>query len=146
LRDPLLPIVDDLPDLEGLPGGFDRALRELERYRAALPPPPAEAVAPEPTPEVRAVADLLRGRSLVFIGNVANPAGRDALIRAFELDDLDWVVAREHQSIDGFEARIARPEVALVLLPIKFSSHSFGVVKAFCDRYGKPLVRLPAGY
>jgi hypothetical protein len=32
------------------------------------------------------------------------------------------------------------------LLAIRWSSHSFGKVKPICDRYGKPLVRLPAGY
>jgi hypothetical protein len=34
----------------------------------------------------------------------------------------------------------------VVLLAIRWSSHSFGEVKDFCDRYGKLLVRLPAGY
>ncbi len=34
----------------------------------------------------------------------------------------------------------------MVLLAIRWSSHSFGDVKAFCDRHGKPLVRLPGGY
>ena len=32
------------------------------------------------------------------------------------------------------------------LLAIRWSSHGFGEVKDFCDRYGKPLVRLPGGY
>ena len=56
------------------------------------------------------------------------------------------VATREHQSIEGFEAYIARADVAVVLLAIRWSSHSFGDIKAFCDRHGKPLVRLPAGY
>ncbi len=33
-----------------------------------------------------------------------------------------------------------------MLLAIRWSSHSFGDVKRFCDRYGKPMVRLPGGY
>src|SRR5690606_26167713 len=84
--------------------------------------------------------------SLVFIANVANPEAKDALIDAFDLDDIDWIITREHQSIAGFESHVARPEVALVLLPIRWSSHSFGDIKQFCDRYDKPLVRLRAGY
>jgi hypothetical protein len=32
------------------------------------------------------------------------------------------------------------------VLAIRWSSHSYGDVKQFCDQYGKPLVRLPAGY
>jgi hypothetical protein len=57
-----------------------------------------------------------------------------------------WIGTREHQSIRGFEAAIARSEVAVVLLAIRWSSHAFGDVKAFCDRHAKPLVRLPGGY
>ena len=45
-----------------------------------------------------------------------------------------------------FEPYVARPEVALVLLAIRWSSHSFGDVKRFCDDHGKPMVRLPGGY
>ena len=36
--------------------------------------------------------------------------------------------------------------VAVVVLAIRWSSHSYGEVKQFCEQYGKPLVRLPAGY
>ena len=39
-----------------------------------------------------------------------------------------------------------RPDVAAVLLAIRWSSHSYGEVKSFCDDYDKPLIRLPAGY
>ena len=35
---------------------------------------------------------------------------------------------------------------APVLLAIRWSSHSFGDVRQFCERHGKPLVRLQAGY
>ena len=34
----------------------------------------------------------------------------------------------------------------MVLLAIRWSSHSFGDVQEFCDRHGKLLVRLPSGY
>ena len=34
----------------------------------------------------------------------------------------------------------------MVLLAIRWSSHSFGEVRSLCERYGKPLVRLPGGY
>ena len=34
----------------------------------------------------------------------------------------------------------------VVALAIRWASHSFGDVRAFCDRHGKPLVRLPGGY
>jgi hypothetical protein len=41
---------------------------------------------------------------------------------------------------------IARPEVCLVLLAIRWASHNLSEVSIFCERYNKPLVRLPAGY
>jgi hypothetical protein len=62
------------------------------------------------------------------------------------LEKLVWIGTREHQSIHGFEAAIARPEVAATLLAIRWSSHVFGEVKVFCDRHSKPLVRLPGDY
>ena len=33
-----------------------------------------------------------------------------------------------------------------VILSIRWSSHSFGDVKHWCDQHDKPLVRLPRGY
>jgi hypothetical protein len=62
------------------------------------------------------------------------------------LSELVWVETREHQTHAVFESLVARPDVAVVVLAIRWSSHGFGEVKAFCDNYGKPLVRLPAGY
>ena len=65
---------------------------------------------------------------------------------AFQLQELFWIETREHESISGFEPYIARPDVAVVNLAIRWSSHSHGDAQLFCERYGKPLVRLPAGY
>ena len=45
-----------------------------------------------------------------------------------------------------FEPDIARPEVALVLLAIRWSNHDYDNIKEYCDAYGKPLIRLPGGY
>jgi hypothetical protein len=82
----------------------------------------------------------------VLIGGVRRPHAQKLLKVALGLTDLVWIATREHQSIEGFEPSIARADVALVLLAIRWSSHSFGDVKQFCDRYDKPLVRLPGGY
>ncbi|WP_154673818.1 hypothetical protein [Singulisphaera acidiphila] len=62
------------------------------------------------------------------------------------LKELFWIETKEHQSIAAFEPAIARPDVALVLLAIRWSSHAFGDVKPYCERQGKLLVRLPGGY
>ncbi len=145
LRELLLPVIDDLPELPEVPGGFQRVLHELDRFLANRPATRAETVEP-PRPEVQAVARLLSGKSMILIGGERRPAAYEALKRAFGLAELYWLDTREHMSIVGFESYVARPDVALVVLAIRWSSHSFGEVKEFCDRHGKLLVRLPAGY
>jgi hypothetical protein len=145
LRELLVPAIDGLPDLADLPKGFQLVLREVDRYMATCPPPETTSTA-QRTPEVLEVARLLGGRSMVVIGGDRRPGSYQALKEAFCLRNVFWIETREHQSIDGFEAYIARPDVAVVVLAIRWSSHSFGEVRDFCERYGKPLVRLPGGY
>ena len=145
LRELLLPIVDDMPDLGDLPSGFQRVLSEIDRFLATRPPPTSEAVR-ELTDEVRQVAKLLKKKSIVIIGGDRRPHSHDALKSALGVEDLIWIETREHESIEGFETYIARPEVAVVILAIRWSSHAYGDVKEFCNKHGKPLVRLPGGY
>jgi hypothetical protein len=145
VRGLLLPHLDDLPEGADLPPGFRRVMREIDRYLATRQPP-APATSQAATGEVREVARRLSGRSAVLIGGLRRPQAQEALRAALGLEELAWIGTREHQSIRGFEAAIARPEVAVVLLAIRWSSHAFGEVQAFCDRHGKPLVRLPGGY
>ncbi len=145
IREMLLPVVDHLPDVE-IPPGVRLVLREVDRFMSSRPAPAAATSAVEHTAEVRQAAQLLRGRTLVLIGGVRNPAAEESLVTALGLSSLNWIETREHESIASFEPHVARPEVAAVLLAIRWSSHSYGDVKQFCDTYGKPLVRLPAGY
>lgn len=145
LRELLLPLVDDLPDLDDVGPGFQLVLRELDHYLASQTPSPGEVVE-QPSTEVVRAAKLLRGRGAVLIGGDRRPYAQESLKAAFGLEELIWLDTREHQSIDGFEPYVARPDVAVVLLAIRWSSHSFGEVKDFCDRHGKLLVRLPGGY
>jgi hypothetical protein len=158
LRDLLLPVADRLPTPDGgpidargpnaeLPAGFRLTMREIDRYLADRPAPdPDVPPTPEQTDAVREVAERLAGRTVVMIGGVPRPHARRALEQAFGLAELDWVGTREHESIAPFEPHVARENVAVVLLAIRWSSHSFEGVKAFCDRHDKPLVRLPGGY
>lgn len=148
IRDHVAPILDELAMLDDLPPRFQLVRRELDHYRDLVTPTIREPEPDDemPIPEVSEVASLLRGRSIVMICNVANPDARDALLRSFELTELDWIEARAHQSIERFKPNIARPDVALVLLPIRWSSHSFGELKSFCEGLGKPFVQLPGGY
>src|SRR5690606_23395023 len=133
IRDLLIPVIDDHAIPEPVPGGFERVLREIDRYLATRPPSSSDASSAATTDatateEVRRVADLLRGTTLVLIGGVRRPHAHEALRSAFELRDVDWVETREHESIDRFEPHVARPGVHVVLLAIRWASHSFGDV------------------
>jgi hypothetical protein len=146
IREPLLPLLDDLPEVEDISPGFRIVQREIDRYLATRHTPAALATSQEPTASVREAARLLSGRSLVLIGGLRRPEAQRSLKSALGLEELVWIETKEHQSISAFETTIARPDVALVLLAIRWSSHAFGDVKQYCDRHGKPLVRLPGGY
>jgi hypothetical protein len=145
LREALLPLVDLLPETLEPSREFSLVLKEIDRFLASRTVEP-ETNGKEPSEEVRRASRILASRRVVIIGGERRPHAEKAIEKAFGLSRLDWIATREHESLDGFEAVIARPDVALVLLAIRWTSHSFGEVKAFCDRHGKPLVRLPAGY
>lgn len=145
LRELLRPAIELLPERESFPRDFERVLAEIDRYLATCPPPESPTIS-RPAPEVAEVASLLRGRSLVLIGGDKRQEAYLALKAAFDLKDLIWIETRAHESFASFGPYVARPDVAAVLLAIRWSSHSYGEVKSFCDEYHKPLVRLPAGY
>ena len=146
LRDLLLPVLDDFPDNLELTKNASLVLRELDRFLSSRPTKPDPATTITASQEVRRVRDLLKGRCVIMIGGDRRPFSADALVDAFNLKELIWIETREHQTHTIFEPHVARPDVALVLLAIRWSSHSFGEVKEYCDKYGKPLVHLPAGY
>ncbi|MCY2963136.1 MAG: hypothetical protein NT069_05680 [Planctomycetota bacterium] len=121
LREALAPVVDSIPDLPDLPKSVQMVLREIDRYLATV----ADASA---------------------VGGERRQQAERALIDAFQLKELHWISTREHESLDWFEPFVAKNDVAVVVLAIRWSSHSYGDVKIFCERHNKPLVRLPAGY
>lgn len=146
LRQILLPLADHLPEDDFFSPGFRLVWREIDRYLSSRDEPEEPIEPTTPSPEVQQAAQLLAGRTVVLIGGDRRPAAERALLSALRLKKLDWIETREHQSLESFESHVARPDVAVVLLAIRWSSHSYGDVKQFCERYGKPLVRLPGGY
>ena len=147
LRTLLLPHVDYLPPEMELPETFQRFLREVDIFLATQQrDSSASLAAEEPTAEVARAAKYLAGSDMVVLGGDCRVQSRRAMIAAFGLANLNWVETRAHESIAPFEAAIARENVKVVLLVIRWASHSYGDIKAFCETYGKPLVRLPGGY
>jgi hypothetical protein len=144
LRAGVLPIIDSLPDEEP-PESFKLVLREVDRFLASQPQQEPVPVRPD-SEDVRAVAKLLDGKTVTLVGGNERPAASKAIKEAFGLKALIWVRSEEHESVSSFEPAVAGPEVALVILMIRWSSHSYGDLQKYCDKYGKPLVRLPGGY
>jgi hypothetical protein len=146
IRELLLPVIDELPERNDYPAGFRLVLREIDRFLATRSAPARTSIAHEPSVEVQEAARLLGGKSIVLIGGNRRREAQESLRRALGLKDLVWIETKEHQAIDAFEPLIARADVALVLLAIRWSSHAFGDVKQICDLHAKLLVRLPGGY
>jgi hypothetical protein len=145
LREMLAPVIEDWPEVLEVPRSFQLVIREIDRYLATCPPP-VVSVAAQPSAEVREVAALLNGRTVILLGGDRRPHAHDSLKEAFGLKELIWIETREHESLAGFIPYVARPEVAVVLLAIRWASHSYGEIKKCCEEYGKPMVRLPGGY
>lgn len=145
LREILLPVVDAIPDVE-LPENFQAVLRELDRVLATSTPPLEPESIDKPTNEVQEAARLLSNKSVVLIGGERRPHAYQSLKASLKLKELNWIATRDHESLDVFAPHVARQDVALVLLAIRWSSHSYGEVAHLCDQHGKPLVRLPGGY
>lgn len=146
VRELLLPVLDTLPDDQEPGPNAERVFRAVNEYLATRPAPAPASESEEPSAEVRAVSELLRGRAAVLIGGVERAASARAIERAFGLSELNWISTRPHESVTYFEPAVARSNVAVVLLAIRWSSHSYGDVKDYCDKYGKPIVYLTGGY
>ena len=153
LREILAPVVE-ARDQEELIGKDRQSLapvwRELERYFAEKEERASAAAATdaatELSPVVLQVRRLLEGKRVLMIGGLRRPNHQRALEQAFGLDELIWPDTKAHQSIADFDADVRHERTTLVLLAIRWSSHSFGDVERLCDDCGKPFVRLPAGY
>lgn len=149
LRQHLLPVIDDLPETVELSKNFYRVLRELDRFLAEHPPTvdnmAANSAAISPIAEVQRVRVLLRDRVVLLIGGERRPSAIAALTLAFDLKELIWLESYEKTHIN-FEHYVARADVAVVILAIRWAPHSHGEVKEFCHQYNKPFVRLTAGY
>ncbi len=145
IRDLLLPHIDDAPELADRPG-YALVVREINRFLASSDETPPEEAPSAPIPQLAAAAELLQGRSLLLIGGDNRPHSKAALESAFQLSELVWLSTKHGTSVTSFEPYVARTDIAAVLLAIRWASHGFGEVRRYCTRYGKPLVRLPAGY
>ncbi|GMV25060.1 MAG: hypothetical protein AMXMBFR58_10910 [Phycisphaerae bacterium] len=129
------------------PARFTAVSRALAAERQDESPPVPESAPDKYSEEVLRVRAMLSGARCVIIGGERREDAARRIRDAFELADVDWVSLTEHGSTAAAEAPIRRPETRLVLVLIRLVGHLHAEeVAEFCDRHGKPLVRLPAGY
>ncbi len=148
IREAIVDLYEQWPELDGEWPGVGRVLAEIERYLATRPDASLDSGGQKRpiAAQVLEVREMLRGGRIVVIGGVQKPYAARALKQAFELSEVSWLSTREHQSIAPFEPEVARDETRLVIVAIRWSSHSFEGVKKMCERHGKPYLRLPGGY
>lgn len=147
LREMLLPVYDYLPEDLPTSVGAERVFRAIELYRDSQTTAVEQTVDEQvPTGEVLRVRELLAGKEMVLIGGQRRPHHVANLRRTLGLADVRWLTTPEHTSFTVFEPDIARPDVAVVVLAIRWANHDYAEVQRYCDKYGKPLVRLRAGY
>jgi len=145
LRDLLLPVMEFFPSQDYLPIEFELVMRELDQYTVASNVTDDLQFAAQPSREVAVVAQVLKGKSVVIIGGDRRPAAIEAIRNAFGLKEVVLVETNPHDSYEGFIPSVSRPNVALVLLAIRWASHSYKEVRKVCDDLGIPFVRLPGG-
>lgn len=145
LRTLLLPLLDLLPDTMEQSKSFGLVLREIDHFLTQE----TEDGLPESgtvlSADVLRVRELLQGERVIFIGGERRLAAEAALCSAFGLQELIWLAGHD-QTYTAFEPYVARPDVSVVILALRWSRHGFGQVKEYCDRYDKLFVRLLSGY
>ncbi|MGD9691320.1 MAG: hypothetical protein AB7G17_00595 [Phycisphaerales bacterium] len=153
VTDPLLDLADKAPAELELNENEIRALEAARKRRTQLAATARRDAAAEEEgeeeddgPVVREAAEILRGKVVVLIGGERRPGAAEALERSLALEELRWVETKPHESVSKFESDVSRPDVDVVLLAIRWTSHSHGDVQKMCERYGKAFVRLPGGY
>jgi hypothetical protein len=148
LREALLPLMAQIPqDISSK--GMARVLDEIDDFLAHEEENrnrKASGKRQTLSPDVEIVRQLLTGREMVFIGGNTRPEHQNNIMDAFELKAMNWVDTRDHAPTDEFESHVARPDVAVVIVATRWSSHSYQNVREFCVKHGKPYVKLPAGY
>ncbi len=149
LRDLLLPVIDNYPDDEQPePGpGMRGALAAIDEYIATREAQSnVDEIARPISPILKDARDLVRGCTLLIIGGDHRPHAAANLKRDLELADVEWIRTIPHMSTSVFEPRIASSDIDIVVLAIRWASHSFEGVRPMCIRYDKPFIRLPGGY
>jgi hypothetical protein len=101
---------------------------------------------PHRAAELEKILPLVQGTRGIMIGGVCREDNRRAIEQTLKLSTLVWEDTNGRESVYDFESLVAHPETRVVFLMIRFMRTGYGRVAELCRKYGKTLVRLPAGY
>jgi hypothetical protein len=142
LRELILPVLSSIPDDVPATTGMTDVFKELDKYLMARGSDD-RSTEETPSPQVSKVATMLGGKEIALIGGMNRPAHTKALIEAFDLSNLKWIVAPEASS--SFENEIAKPDISMVLYSPRWSGVKADDVQAACEKLKKPFVKLTKG-
>jgi hypothetical protein len=145
LREILMPILGQRPTHDEMTPELVSVCQEIDRFHASRSIVDAPTTTRSPSSEVLKVATLLENRKVVLIGGDGRPETKQAIEDAFRLKELIWLPTNSHVSFRSFEPHVSRTDVVAVLLAIRWASHSYGKIGSVCERFGKPMIRLPNG-
>lgn len=132
-----------------IPGDFARLMHELEHVvrESSTSASVAHESSADNDDAMLRVATLLHGRALLIIGGDPRPEHQERLRAAFALSAVHWPPTRERSpDVGAFEPWIARGDVAVVVLLIRWIRHALGEVSSSCERHSKPMARITGGY
>jgi hypothetical protein len=150
IRELLLPLLDDLPELDFGPN-MRAVLDEADRYLERLEQEQEreqDTASRKLSATVEAARQLLAGRVAVLVGGYPREPQRRKLEEALGLAELRWVSVLHHQSLDDeLLSQCRRAETSVFLAMTRFRSHQFGPqTRSWCKQFAKVYVELPGGY
>lgn len=141
---------DALPRPEHPSPFYAQLLEYVDDQYREIPPDETEEdeeeLQPSKTPNIDRVRDMLQGKALYIVGGNPVPAAMERIKKSFALKEVIWPHTSPSSSVESLRATVSRPDVAAVLLLVRFSSHTFGQLIEDCERARKPFVRIPSGY
>lgn len=160
LRDILLPLVDDIPDVE-FPANFERVIdvlistsipNNVPRINVSMLAKPvvdtdseqseSTELASDRSLEVKQASNWLGGKRLALFAGEFDADLNDQIVRSFRLRSLDWIPPEEHHA--EIEEHAETVDVIAILVTNQWETLLWDEVSEFAGRCGVPCVRLPS--
>ena len=149
-REPLLQILEEAIGQESESAAWAATLDELDQEAERLANRSASSLQGQKrtySDQVLQIANQLRDRVAVIVGGEPVEVHRQRIQDAFDLRELRWLASPKHASTASLETAVRRPDVDIVLILIRWMSHSTGyLLGPLCNELKLPLIRVKSGY